>query len=51
MKKNPQQDLANKAEVQGRNKSAKLEQSGLNTRVKGHLKASTQRNQAKRDSK
>lgn len=42
----------NKAiETKGKNLKDKLDQSGLNTRVKGHLSSTAKRQQAKRDSK
>jgi len=38
-------------EVKRKDKAAKIAKSGLNTRVRGHLKASNKRQQGKRDSK
>lgn len=49
--KSNENSKAKSAETQGRNAKAKLDQSGLNTRVKGHLSSTAKRQQAKRDSK
>lgn len=38
-------------EIKRLDKAAKVAKSGLNTRVRGHLKASNKRQQGKRDSK
>ncbi|HEY1120512.1 MAG TPA: hypothetical protein VGE67_02895 [Haloferula sp.] len=42
---------AKAAETKGKNIKDKLDQSGLNTRVKAHLSSTAKRKQAKRDSK
>lgn len=42
---------AKAAETKGKNLKDKLDQSGLNTRVKAHLSSTAKRQQVKRDSK
>ena len=42
---------AKAVETKGKNLKDKLDQSGLNTRVKGHLSSTAKRQQAKRDGK
>ncbi len=51
MKKKPAKSPAasNSPDVTVRLKSTAVKQSGLNTRVRGHLKAANQRSQSKRD--
>jgi hypothetical protein len=49
--KKPKATKGTGAEDRGRALKSRIDASGKNTRVKGHLSASTRRSQAKRDSK
>jgi hypothetical protein len=50
-KRSTPQNKINAPATTGAIKADKIAQSGLKTRVRGHVKAANQRNQAKRDGK
>lgn len=49
MKKEPAKKT--QSEIKDKNLKSTLKKTGLKTQIQGHLKATNQRNQAKRDSK